>query len=126
MKIICIDDEPLILNMTVELCEKLPEKPEVTGFTKPGEALSWLEGHSADIALLDINMPEINGLELAARIRELDPSTAIIFLTGHSEYAVDAFTLHASGYFRLPSLSLSMILLQNHAQDQLYPRRPYR
>ena len=102
MKIICIDDEPLILNMTVELCEKLPEKPEVTGFTKPGEALSWLEGHSADIALLDINMPEINGLELAARIRELDPSTAIIFLTGHSEYAVDAFTLHASGYLMKP------------------------
>ena len=39
MRIICIDDEPLILNMTVELCEKLPQKPEVKGFTKAGEAL---------------------------------------------------------------------------------------
>lgn len=102
MRIICIDDEPLILNMTVELCEKLPEAPEVTGFTKPGDALSWLEGHSADIALLDINMPEMSGLELAARIRTIDPMTAIIFLTGYSEYAVDAFRLHASGYLMKP------------------------
>lgn len=102
MRIICIDDEPLILNMTVELCEKLKEAPEVIGFTKPGDALSWLEGHSADIALLDINMPEMSGLELAARIRTIDPMTAIIFLTGYSEYAVDAFRLHASGYLMKP------------------------
>ena len=102
MRIICIDDEPLILNMTVELCEKLPEAPEVTGFTKPGDALSWLEGHSADIALLDINMPEMTGLALAERIREIDPATSIVFLTGHSEFAVDAFSLHASGYLMKP------------------------
>ena len=102
MRIICIDDEPLILNMTVELCEKLPQGPEVVGFTKPGDALVWLNAHSADIALLDINMPGMSGLELAARIRELDPTTAIIFLTGYSDYAVDAFRLHASGYLLKP------------------------
>ncbi|MBQ4341587.1 MAG: response regulator [Clostridia bacterium] len=102
MRIICIDDEPLILNMTVELCEKLPQGPEVVGFTKPGDALVWLNAHSADVALLDINMPGMSGLELAARIRELDPTTAIIFLTGYSEYAVDAFKLHASGYLMKP------------------------
>ncbi|MBQ1893991.1 MAG: response regulator, partial [Clostridia bacterium] len=102
MRIICIDDEPLILNMVVELCEKLPEKPEVAGFTKASDALAWLSGHSADIALLDINMPEMTGLALAARIREIDPATSIVFLTGHSEFAVDAFSLHASGYLMKP------------------------
>lgn len=102
MRIICIDDEPLILNMTVELCEKLPQKPEVTGFLRAGDALAWLNAHSADVALLDINLPDMSGLELAARIRETDPSTAIIFLTGYSEYAVDAFKLHASGYLMKP------------------------
>ena len=102
MRIICIDDEPLILNMTVELCEKLPQKPEVKGFAKANEALVWLEDHAADIALLDINMPDMSGLRLAAKIRGIDPNTAIIFLTGYSEYAVDAFKLHASGYLMKP------------------------
>ena len=102
MKIICIDDEPLILNMTVALCRELPEKPEVCGFANAKDTLLWLEDHTADIALLDINMPDMNGIELAARMREADPTLSIIFLTGYSEYAVDAFRLHASGYLLKP------------------------
>lgn len=46
MKIICVDDEPLILNMTAELCEKLPLRPEVKGFTRAADALAWLADHS--------------------------------------------------------------------------------
>ena len=102
MKIICIDDEPLILNMTVALCRELPNAPEVCGFEKAADALRWLEDHMADIALLDINLPDMNGIELAARLRETDPNLSIIFLTGYSEYAVDAFRLHASGYLLKP------------------------
>ncbi len=102
MKIICVDDEPLILNMTVDLCRELPQNPDVKGFSNAKDTLLWLEDHTADIALLDINMPDMSGLELAVRIRENNPDTAIIFLTGHSKYAVDAFKLHASGYLLKP------------------------
>ena len=102
MRIICIDDAPLILQMTVALCRELPEKPDVCGFSTAADALKWLAERTADIALLDINLPDMNGIELAARIRETDPSVSIIFLTGYSEYAVDAFALHASGYLLKP------------------------
>lgn len=102
MKIICIDDEPLILNMTVALCREMPAKPKVCGFSNAADALHWLESHTADIALLDINLPDMNGIELAARIRTADPNISIIFLTGYSEYALDAFRLHASGYLLKP------------------------
>ena len=102
MKIICIDDEPLILNMIAALCRELPAKPEVCGFSHAKDALCWLETHTADVALLDINLPDMNGIALAARIREADPNVSIIFLTGYSEYAVDAFRLHASGYLLKP------------------------
>jgi YesN/AraC family two-component response regulator len=84
------------------LCQKLPQVTEVKGFIKGLEALEWLNEHTVDVAILDINMPDIDGLTLAARIKEKQPDTAIVFLTGYSQYAVDAFALHASGYLLKP------------------------
>ena len=92
MKIICVDDEELILRLTVSLCRELPHHPEVTGFTKALPALEFLQENQVDIALLDINMPDMDGLTLAARIKETAPDTAIIFLTGYEQYA-SAITL---------------------------------
>ncbi len=102
MKIICIDGEAPILNISVSLCRELPAKPEVCGFQTAGDALRHLSAHTADIALLEVNLPDMNGLALAARIREIDARISIIFLTGCSEYALDAFRLHASGYLLKP------------------------
>lgn len=102
MKIICIDDEKLILDMTVMMCRRLPEKPEVIGFYTAADALQYMQSHNADIALLDINMPDMNGMMLAARLKEFQRNLAIIFLTGHAEYAVEAFSMHVSGYLLKP------------------------
>ena len=102
MTAICVDDEPLVLQLTLSLFRDLPGFQEVEGFAGPLEALDWLENHTPDIALLDIDMPGMNGLELARRIRDIHPDTAVIFLTGYSEYALDAFQLHASGYLMKP------------------------
>ena len=102
MKIICVDDERILMEDIVSLCLELPNITEAKGFTKPREALKWLKNNSADIALLDIDMPEINGLELAAAIKDVSPNTAIIFLTGYSRFAAEAFKLHASGYLLKP------------------------
>lgn len=102
MRILCVDDEKLILDLTVSMCCALEQKPEVIGFQKAKEAITWLSHHKADIALLDINLSDMNGLKLAAKIKELSPDTAIIFLTGYSEYALDALSMHASGYLLKP------------------------
>ena len=102
MKILCVDDEALVLGLTVSMCRALPGSPEVVGFSRSGQALEWLEENAPEIALLDINMADMNGLTLAAKIKTRRPDTAIIFLTGYSEYAVDAFAMHASGYLLKP------------------------
>ena len=102
MKAICVDDEPLILNLTVSLCRELPELDEVEGFLTAQDALGYLESNTVDLALLDIDLPDMNGLLLAARLKELQPNLSVIFLTGYAQYAVDAFQLHASGYLLKP------------------------
>ena len=99
---LCVDDEILIMQLTLSMCRELPEISGVQGFTDAAEALAWLETHHADVALLDIDMPGINGLALAKQIKERHPDTAIIFLTGYSEYALEAIGLHVSGYLLKP------------------------
>ena len=102
MTAICVEDEALILQLTVSLCQELPTLDDVQGFQKAQDALTYLETHTADIALLDIDMPEINGILLAKKMQKMQPGIAILFLTGYSQYAVEAFALHASGYLLKP------------------------
>ena len=108
MKIICVDDEPLAVEYTVKQCLQLPQIEEVVGFTDPQEALDRLQDRPADIAILDINMPEMDGITLAARIKQIYPQAAILFLTAHREYAFDAYSVHPSGYLLKP-VSLEML-----------------
>ena len=102
MRVLCVDDEKLILDDTVSKCREMPQIREVEGFTRPAEALAWLEQNAVDLVLLDIDMPGMNGLEMAATIKEKWPEISICFLTGYSKYAVDAFSVRATGYLLKP------------------------
>ena len=102
MKAVCIDDEPLAVEYTLGQCALLPEVEEARGFTDAFLALDWLRNHSADIAILDINMPQIDGITLAAQIKEMRPEAAILFLTAYREYAFDAYAVHPTGYLLKP------------------------
>ena len=102
MKVICVDDERLLMEDTLAMCLSLPEIDEAKGFVWARDALEWTEHNPVDLALLDIDMPDMNGIMLAAEIKNRSPGTAIIFLTGYAQYAVDAFAVRASGYLLKP------------------------
>ena len=102
MRAICVDDEELILQRTVSLVKKTNIFDDVESFMEPVEALEYLDSAKADLALLDIDMPEMGGIELASNIKKRCPNIKIIFLTGYSEYAVDAYAMHATGYLLKP------------------------
>ena len=102
LKVLCVDDEKLMLQHLVSLCEKSDGISETHGFDKAGKALAWIKNHPCDLALLDINMPDMDGIALAGRIRELRPETEIVFVTGYPQYALDSWSVHPKGYLLKP------------------------
>ena len=99
---IAVDDEVLMLGALVAAINASPDITEVTRFSDCDEALSFVKENSVDIAFLDINMRGMGGLALAEKIVSACPECKIVFCTGHEEYAIPAFKLHASGYLMKP------------------------
>lgn len=103
MKILTADDERLaLMNITEAVKEAVPDA-EVADFRKTDEVIAYVKNNHCDIAFLDIRMRGMTGLELAAEIKNISPETYIIFVTGYSEYAVDAFKVDARGYLLKPA-----------------------
>jgi len=104
MLIFAVDDEKLLLDSLQRKIREAAPKAEVKAFSKVSEVLQAVEekGLRPEVAFLDIEMPGMRGLELAKRIKEASPLTQIVFVTGYSEYALDAFRLHARGYILKP------------------------
>lgn len=102
MNAICVDDEAQVLRHIVDSCQKTHLLNDVRGFTQPREALEWAASHPVDLALLDIDMPNMNGLELAKELRQLRPQISIIFITAYSQYSLDAFDVHPTSYLLKP------------------------
>ena len=102
MRILCVDDEPLALQMLEMSIKKAKPDADVTAFEDQDDLLEDAEKNGCDIAFLDIHMRGMNGVELAKRLKEINPKMNIIFVTGFSEYAGDAMSLHASGYIMKP------------------------
>ncbi len=102
MRIVCVDDEPLAVEDTISLCGQLPYDTSVKGFTDVNEALDWIRSNPVDIALLDIDMSQMNGITLAAQIKKIRPDMVILFLTAYEKYALEAFRVHPNGYLLKP------------------------
>ena len=117
MKTICVDDDKQTLQQTVSLCREMLQLSEVESFSDPREALAWARSHLVDLALLDVNMPEMDGITLGRSLREIDPGTAILFVTAHEQYALDAWSLHATGYILKPLTRERLLNELNYAAE---------
>lgn len=99
MKCVAIDDEPLALSQITNYISRVPFLELVKGCQDAFEALQIMSSHQVDLIFVDINMPDLNGLEL---VRSLVNPPMVIFTTAYSEYAVEGYRVDAVDYLLKP------------------------
>ena len=99
IKCIAVDDEPLALRQMVAYIEQTPFLELSGQFTNSSKLMDYLEEHTVDLLFLDINMPDLSGIELA---RRLTNPPKIIFTTAYSEYAIEGYKVNAVDYLLKP------------------------
>lgn len=99
LKCIIIDDEPAGIRLLEKFISKVGYLSLKDTFTKPLDALAFLESQSIDLIFLDIQMPQITGIQLS---KIINPKTQIIFTTAYSEFALDSYEVDAVDYLLKP------------------------
>ena len=128
MRCIAIDDEPLALRQVSGYIAKIPFLELVATFHSAVAAQEWLKENEIDLIFVDINMPDMTGVEF---VQSLDAKAMVIFTTAYAEYAIEGFKLSAIDYLLKPfglkditrasekALSLYELLqLQEKREDQ--------
>jgi two-component system, LytTR family, response regulator LytT len=99
IKVVAIDDEPLALQLVKGYIEKTPFLELAGAFDNPVDAVVYIKSSIVDLVLLDIQMPDITGTELA---RVISGGPKIIFTTAYEKYALEGFRLDAVDYLLKP------------------------
>lgn len=106
MTVVAVDDEEISLMCLEAVLDSMDDVDKVLTFSNAEDTIDYFKTGKADAAFLDIQLylsgGTLNGLMLAAKIKELCPECHVVFVTSCPEYAVDAFKLHVSGYIVKP------------------------
>lgn len=102
MNVLIVDDEPLARDRLRDLLNCLSDYQLCGEAGNGAEALRLATSMQPDIVLLDIQMPGLDGLEVARQLALTAQPPAVIFITAYSEYALDAFNAHAAAYLLKP------------------------
>jgi len=103
MRVVCVDDERLSLQFIEKQLEQIEDISIAAMFTNPLEAKEYILNEAIDTAFLDVQMPGLNGIQLAEQILEYKPDLNIVFVTAYDQYAVEAFQLNALDYVIKPT-----------------------
>jgi len=99
MKIMIVEDEPPAIEILRKYIKRLPNLELCYICSNPLEAIDLLNSKSIDLLFLDINLPELSGVEL---FRSLTSAPKVIFTTAYSQYALEGFELQATDFLLKP------------------------
>lgn len=116
LQAIAIDDEPSALTIIKSHATKVSFLNLAATFTNPFHGIEYINDQAPDIVFLDINMPDISGLQL---LKNLTKKPLIIFTTAHSEYAVKSYEVEAVDYLLKPFDYARFLLAVTKAKEKL-------
>ncbi len=102
LRTLIVDDEPLAVERMQVLCARIEDLAVVGTASDGAAALRLIEALHPDLVLLDMTMPEVDGLSVARELAKQGRPPAIVFVTAHDNYAVEAFDLDAVDYVLKP------------------------
>ncbi len=102
MKALIVDDEHLALLHFKKMLERTNAFQSIMAYQDPVEALEHPETPAVDAVFLDIEMPGVNGIELAEAIQSMNENIQVVFITAYNEFAIKAFELNAIDYLLKP------------------------
>lgn len=102
MRVLCVDHEERSLNEAVVICRENPAVDAVVGLGSAAEVLEWFKMNRADFALIDVELPDKSGIDLAAELREMSPLPPIVFLAEDARLAYEAFRVYPQNYLLKP------------------------
>ena len=117
---IIVDDEPLAVKLLESFVAKTPELRLLASFTDSVEAINAVKEQKPDLLFLDIQMPDLNGMELAHMI---PPTTRVIFTTAFKEYAFESYEVSALDFLLKP-IRYNKFLSAVEKAKQWYEREP--
>ncbi|MEC2343100.1 response regulator [Paenibacillus barengoltzii] len=119
MKVVLLDDEKPALRVLGRFIGDRNDVQVVGAYTDPTEMLNDVKELMPDLIFMDIEIPEMNGLEIAARLREIQENTEVVFVTAYRQYALEAFRVSAVDYLLKP-IDPEML---HHTLDRILKRR---
>ena len=102
MRIIYVDDEKIQLENFRLTVRDMEGVESLKLFGSSPEAYEWALENPVDVAFLDIEMPHMNGIQLAKKLKKYNRNICIIFVTAYGQYTIDAFGVRAAGYLMKP------------------------
>ena len=102
MNVIILDNHKLIITEIRRQVLSLLPAAKCLCFTEQREAIEYVKKNSVDVALLDVDMPGLNGIEVAELMFRINPRLNVIFVTGYPEYALKAFSVPVSDFIIKP------------------------
>ncbi|KQR94415.1 two-component system response regulator [Chryseobacterium sp. Leaf180] len=121
MKAIIVDDNDIARTTLAHLAKQIPNLTVAREFSNAIEAYHYLQFNEVDLIFLDIEMPEMTGIELTKNLSGKD--TLIIFTTSNKDYALEAFELNIADYILKPVMPARFLQAVSKAQSILESRR---